>query len=199
MINTIVPHELIDTRDLADSCLVRETLESNLYPVLYNIVKEKDPEVILEIGTRYGYSLAVMLDAGKKIRKAVSIDMNDDFCHGGVSGAFIAAQHRLCKLKNSGRWSANLQFVDCNTQKVNVLSLDVRFDLAYIYGDHSFDGCIHDLNLVLPLMNTGGWIVVDDIDYCKLRSPVDSWIKAHEFEHKYYSDEGGRGRYVIFV
>lgn len=201
MLNSVIPSEIIDEQDLLSEDLVN-TLTNNLYPVLQDIVIEYKPKTILEIGTRYGYSFCAMLDTVDTIEHAVSIDMENESDYGGTPGAFLKAQKNLRKLKNSGRWPnlQTLKFVNCNTQKVN--QLDIKFpaiDLAYVDGDHSFVGCLHDLNLVLPLMSPNGIILVDDVDWCLLKLPVDSWLKVNGFTHEYYPDESGRGRYVIKI
>ena len=199
LLNSVIPSEIIDEQDLKSEDLV-QTLTNNLYPVLQSIVKRYKPKTILEIGTRYGYSFCAMLDASDTIEYAVSIDMENEQDYGGTPGAYLKAQGNLKKLRESVRWSnlKTLEFVNCNTQKVD--SLDFGFpkiDLAYVDGDHSFKGCFHDLNLVLPLMSEGGVILVDDIDWCQLRIPVDTWLADKGFKYDYFPDESGRGRYVI--
>jgi hypothetical protein len=56
-------------------------------------------------------------------------------------------------------------------------------DLAFVDGDHSYEGCLNDLEAVLPKMNTGTTILVHD---CIPGSPplaaVTDFSKKHKLE-----------------
>jgi hypothetical protein len=71
-------------------------------------------------------------------------------------------------------------------------------DLAYVDGDHSVAGCLHDITLVYPLLSEKGWIIVDDMDHHpELRGPVESAARLLGMEAVYFPDNSHRGRMVL--
>ena len=66
--------------------------------------------------------------------------------------------------------------------------LSGKFDLIYIDGDHSAEGCRQDLEDCLHLLPPRGIILVDDIDnpnHSYLLQVVESFVAKHglEFDH----------------
>ncbi len=58
------------------------------------------------------------------------------------------------------------------------------YDLAHVDGDHSFAGCLHDLELVECLGCP--WILVDDIDYLPpVRHAVELFLGRTGYRHVY--------------
>ena len=172
MLDCIVPDELIQDFDKdrpEDLYLI-----TDLYPVYRDIVKAINPASVLEIGSRYGYSLAVALDAGSQITRAVSVDMVSGVAqYGGVQGAVSVMEANL-RAMQPVRWPlVHFDFYDINTQLVSSLPFSGPFDLIYVDGDHSPLGCLHDLFLTYPLLSPSGFLVVDDMDWHpELRGPV---------------------------
>ena len=173
-------------------------MTTNLYPVYAGIVKEIRPKRLLEIGVRYGYSMAVALDAWPGIEAVVGIDMFSGGGWGGTDGAYHIACAKLRALRRT-RWPnlRSLRLENYDTQQVSDLSHLGEFDLIYVDGDHSPEGCLHDLGLTVPLLAAGGSLVVDDMDHCGLRQTADEFAAAAGLSARYYPDESNRGRLVM--
>jgi FkbM family methyltransferase len=195
---TIVPAELFCSADLART--EDRYWETDLYPVLRDIVARIRPRTILEIGTRYGYSLAVMLDAAPTVQRAYSLDMMEGvLVYGGEPGAYTQAQENLLALRAS-RWPRTvISFHDGNTQDLDAIDfIDEQIDLAYIDGDHSPNGLIHDIWLVYPLLSPCGVIIVDDMDHHpEMREPTEMAARVLMMDAEYYPDQSRRGRMVL--
>lgn len=198
MEDCIVPDNLIqqwekdETRD--------PYLTTDLYPVYRDIVADVKPKSILEIGCRYGYSLAVALDAYSGIERAVAVDIVDDPAAyiPGKDGAFRTAQRNINAMQ-PGRWpNAKIEFYEQNTQHIQSFPFSGPFDLVYVDGDHTVLGMLHDLCLVMPLVSPEGIVVVDDMDWLpELREPAESFARAVGMMTRYYPDKSGRGRLVL--
>jgi predicted O-methyltransferase YrrM len=108
---------------------------------------------ILEIGVKYGESTRAFVlgleenDPGGHVW-SVDIDLS-------CSGIF------------NHEWNPFWTFIGANSEdKVSVLSHipdGTRFDVLFIDGDHSFEGCYADLVNYVPLVKPGGLVLVHDI------------------------------------
>ena len=194
---SIVPSELMYGPDLERPH--DRYWETNLYPIYRDIVRRVAPSSILEIGVRFGYSFAVALDATTTINRAIGIDMGDGVQqYGGQGDAFLQAVSRLSFMQET-RWPhVEMEFYNQDTQKTAYLPFYGKVDLAYIDGDHSPEGCLHDLMLTLPKVTRGGSIVVDDIDHHpELRQPVMRFADYHDLKVEYLPDASHRGRFLL--
>ncbi len=197
---TLVPQELLQRADIEDALTGRDPyLTTDYYPVLAEIPKSKRPRTILEIGVRYGYSLAVVLDACPSVVRAYGIDLNESPGWGGVAGALGVARQNLECLRQEGRWPKlkRLVLMEMNTQAALELPGLANVDFAYLDGDHSPSGCLHDFELVLSAMAPGGLMVGDDADHGGLRGPIEEWAASRGFPAEYVSDRSSRGRVLV--
>lgn len=111
------------------------------------------PDVVLEIGVRLGYS-GWALGLPGRAGRFVGFD-NESY----VAGSNLQA---LLFLKKRYR-SVRLHAVD--TQTIGSLRPflgDLTPQLIHIDGDHSFAGCLHDLQLAHEVLPAGGAVLVDD-------------------------------------
>ncbi len=130
---TIVPQELLQRPDIEDAVTGRDPyLTTDYYPRLAEIAKRKELRTILEIGVRYGYSLAVVLDACPSVVRAYGIDLNESPGWGGVAGALGVARQNLERLRRQWRWPqlVQLTLLEMNTQAAQELPGIAHVDLA---------------------------------------------------------------------
>lgn len=67
-----------------------------------------------------------------------------------------------------------------------VKNKDIELDWVYVDGDHSYEGCLFDLETVLPHIKKGGIIMGDDYGWPKARWQKKGVTKAvNEFKDKY--------------
>jgi Methyltransferase domain len=128
------------------------------YNYYYSYGRHFQVKNILEIGVRYGYSLISLVKGAqesKSFANAVGID-NQSY----VSGSEKIAYENIKSVTDKFRLiNADSQA----TQDLRALVGDMRFDLIHVDGDHSYKGCLHDLNIVKEILTDNGVIIIDDI------------------------------------
>lgn len=128
----------------------------------HDVASRVRPKTIGEFGVRAGYSAYAMLSAAPD----ASYDGYDvdDVVLFSEPGAIEHARDLLSS------FSYTIHIVD-----TNVLTKIPPFDLLHIDGDHSYDGCMHDL--VLADMSGVRWILVDDYGNGEtVKSAVDTFV-----------------------
>ena len=138
--------------------IARETWQEVLMPrmcsghqqgsVLQTWVRMIQPKRILEIGTYTGYSALCMGMAMPNDAHLHSIDINDELknrVQGYVDEAILSQQIHL-------HWGNALEIVP---------QLSETWDLVFIDADK--ENYLNYLNLVLPRLRPGGWIVADNV------------------------------------
>ena len=156
------------------------------------------PRRVLEIGTRTGISLSMLL-AGyfdlSKLERVVTVDPYLD----GYSNPGIVQMN----LKHLGLFSDKIQIVKGRSQDVmfRLVQEGHKFDYILIDGDHSVEGAKQDLTFAFELLDKGGVIVFDDISAagCNLIGVWD-WFKetfAHKtergFQLEFHQNMSGKG------
>jgi predicted O-methyltransferase YrrM len=141
------------------------------YGVKQEIVQQCKPNIICEIGIRAGYSAMAFLDA---CPDAIYFGFDaDNGSHGGHVGFTDWARSLL---KKAGY--AHKIWAPFNTQEV--LCLPVRADFYHVDGDHTTDGCYHDIKMCFEDAMPGAYILVDDFDFLgDVRRAVNSFINAY--------------------
>lgn len=145
---------------------------------------------ILEIGVRAGYSAFAFLSANPSAQfYGIDADVGG---WGGQAGWIEKAAAVLHDF--------SVKIAKANTQQLHSIEEcypGQRFDFAHIDGDHSFDGCYHDLELCAAVSDV---MLVDDYDFiAPVRAAVDHWLLRHHgrWGFAYISDGGFRGNMLI--
>lgn len=132
------------------------------YPTYHAIGRVLNPRSILEVGVRFGYSLA-SLAAG--LEPGARIFGVDQETYEMDSNAQAAASLKLLGIE------AQLFRGDSRTFDVMACTGRKQFDLIHIDGDHTADGALHDL---LRFAQFSDRLLVDDV----LDSRVWAAVKA---------------------
>jgi predicted O-methyltransferase YrrM len=140
------------------------------YKIKYEICKKQNPNLIVEIGIRAGYSAWTFLQACPEA-KYIGIDANNGTHggQGGQDGAFFEwADHILAEY--------DVELIEMDTQWVNDLGV-TDVDFFHVDGDHTITGVQNDLTLALHAINDTGLILVDDITYLEsVNAGVKAWV-----------------------
>ena len=143
-----------DTRNLARLPRMQE-----IYAALWKVANRHKPETIFEIGVRAGYSAYTLITGSGVAREYTGWDVDDRERYGGPWMWW--AQKLLDGLRETygldyDMWLADSQEAD---------NLPGTFDLIHVDGDHTYEGCLHDMEICWPAVNPGGVMVVDDATY----------------------------------
>ncbi len=144
---------------------------------------------ILEVGCYLGYSTCIMASALSGNRKIFAVDMfdrekgwkhntSDDWIFKNYS-QLEWAQKTVAELGFTDR----VEFIKSTSadyaEKLNALPKKEKYDLIFIDGDHSYEGCMQDLALYAPLLEPGGFIAAHDYispKYPGVKKAVDAFI-----------------------
>jgi predicted O-methyltransferase YrrM len=137
-------------------------------------------DIVAEIGVRAGYSAHAFLSA---IRPSAYVGYDTFEPYNEWRGGQDAAS-RILRRDFS---SMEIHFVERDTQKMErccLGSVELRdVDFFHVDGDHSHDGCTHDMVLAWESLKRGGVLVVDDYDMIPdIRMAVDGFIRNMERE-----------------
>jgi len=162
------------------------------YEVKYMICKLCAPNIIAEIGVRAGYSAWSFLQARPKA-KYYGFDANNGM-HGGQGG-------KDGKFKN---WTMNILkeynvvYQEIDTQKLNILPVQDKIDFFHIDGDHSYNGVMHDLELVSKHLSKNGYMLIDDIDYIKdVKASTSDLVIKHKLDFEFIYLPSFRGELLL--
>ena len=136
------------------------------YRLKYAIAKVLQPQSILEIGVRFGYSARTFLEEAPEA-KLLGIDLDSDQ-FGGCRGAIEWAR------KIAADFDA--EFIIGDTQKMQRLPGGI-YDLIHVDGQQDGFGTFHDLRRAV---SQGRWVLVDGYFWT-----ADNLLNATDFLAKY--------------
>ncbi len=142
------------------------------YKVKYEICKQQNPKIMIEIGVRAGYSAWTFLQACPTALY-LGYDANNGLHggKGGEDGSFFRWASRILT-------NYNFQLFEIDTQTIMTLGYNEEIDFFHVDGDHTTKGVIHDLDLAYEAINKTGLILVDDITYLpEVRRGVMLWLE----------------------
>ncbi|MAE81234.1 MAG: hypothetical protein CMB80_00755 [Flammeovirgaceae bacterium] len=162
----------------------------------YNHVIENKPEFALEIGLFGGKSFLPLADAMKKNAKGLCIGVepwNSAAALEGDNGAdsdlwwseitprvWDDVKYRLDKeIKDRGLESHTELYQETSQTFIKTFAdSDRTLDFLHIDGNHCTAKAMFDVQTYVPFLNTGGFLVLDDMDWAQL-VPVVRYIE-HE-------------------
>jgi predicted O-methyltransferase YrrM len=147
----------------ADQRLVPALGQEAYYQFYYLLGKYFAPKRILEIGTRFGYSL-IALAKGSRCDYAKSIDLQSYQNPFGMPSQRVASEN----LKACCPW-LRTEFLVGDSRGIT-LGAEEQFDLIHIDGAHSADGCRDDILQFWPQLAPNGVMLVDDLDQGSVRN-----------------------------
>lgn len=164
------------------------------------LVKQKSFKYILETGFCTGRSAFSILKEGKDIQKFISIDINLDY---------IKPEGRIMKDKISNSYK-NFSLIENSSRKIlndNFFRKEFPngIDWFTVDGDHSYQGCLFDLEAAYKYINKSGIIIIDDYksgppNGCKLidvEKACNEFYSKHPELHKWEWHNKGKG-FCIF-
>lgn len=135
----------------------------------------------LEVGVNEGTSLEVAINECPTIESLTLVDMWG-LDYGGTGRG---NHNHITDLLNRLGYKGQTRFIDGDSHQIlpQLIQEGASFDLVTIDGDHSYKGGEQDLIDGWKMVNSGGWIVFDDITH-KAHTYLMDMTKKFEADHK---------------
>lgn len=142
------------------------------------------PFRLVEIGTRCGYSLRAFR-AGVESEALAGADTIDALCiDAGLDDDSPACLGHFIRWVRGNAIPARLVMA----RSITLHAFHPGAHFAHVDGDHSFAGCLHDLNLVA----NSAVILVDDCDNPEVKRAVDTFLRERENRRGKFINDGLR-------
>lgn len=165
-------------------------MNESLYKFLADHCLSGSPRRYLEIGTREGDSLRIVVQSSDSLERIVCADMWGTL-YGGTGRGSHEHIERMLQLQ---LYVGDVRFLDGDSRQT-IPTLAEEFDLVLVDGDHSEEGGAADLANTWPLVARGGCLVFHDITHPEHRYLLGVWERfvdehAGEIAHHGIITEG---------
>lgn len=155
--------DILDEREGSDDQLLGC---NNYYKWIYLIAKLRYPLNYAEIGTYRGYSAYSVLKSGAHEDMNMTLFLIDNESYDGPGSLRVVSN----KLRQLFPYAHIVDEV-IDTSKCQSLNI-YNIDMFYVDGDHSYEGCVKDLQLAQKATLKNGVIIVDDMKMDSVRKAV---------------------------
>lgn len=169
---------------------------ASLYEYMRHHLRTHPVATYLEIGTREGDSLRVVLEERSDTLASVWVADLWGTDYGGTG----RGNHRhIDQLFDDFNFAGRRVFLDGNSRHTIPALMPEQgeaFDLVLVDGDHSFDGAMADLENVWPLVKPGGAVVFHDITHpahLDLLGCFEEFVARHAAPHQIVAEPYGVG------
>lgn len=145
--------------------------------MLYGLVRELGPDSIVEVGAFHGFCTMHMAQALEDNGHGI-ITVIDDYSLEGTSAVHI--HNNL----NEAGLGHRLNLIDGDSRNVEWPS---RVDMAFIDGDHSFEGCLSDCNKA-----------IERGAYCVCIHDTVGWWGPRQYMEAFHQTNKGEWQYLDF-
>jgi spermidine synthase len=130
---------------------------SSEFAGLVSLLIEKEPfSSYLEIGLGSGGTCRFIVEH-TSVREVIAID----------DGNHIRAREQQQNLQSIGRINRFVGNSHTRAASEFLRSVGIQYDVALVDGDHSEEGVRQDVDLVMPFLQNGGWIILHDTVACE--------------------------------
>lgn len=159
---------------------------------LAQIIENKKPKTVLEIGTARGGTLFLVSQLAAEDALIISIDLPDGM-YGGGYPKWKIPYYKSFKKKNQ---TIELIQGDSHSKEIhNALSFilkDRKIDYLFIDGDHTFEGVKEDFDTYSKFVAKDGIIAFHDI-------VKDRSVQPNHYVHEYWESIKGNYNYKEFI
>lgn len=132
-------------------------------------VRDTQGGVVVEIGSFLGRSANFLMEGNPKHLYCIDTWQNDTMTE-GKRDTFAIFQ------KNMARWDGRYTAIRKDSRVAGREWVE-PIDLLWIDGDHSYEGCLADLENFFPHLKPGGWVGLHDyLNPCGVATAVDAYL-----------------------
>jgi cephalosporin hydroxylase len=132
---------------------------------MVRLIQQRQPRVILEIGTRSGGTLFAWVRASQAAEIVISVDLPE----GRFGGGYDERRTRLYREFAADRPHTRMEMLRVDSHSEETLRMVKQLlggrtiDFLFIDGDHTYAGVRRDYEMYAPLVTSGGLIGFHDI------------------------------------
>lgn len=132
----------------------RLAIEPEFGELLYDMIVDNEPEVIVEVGTAKGYSACWMILAMEKIKKSKLITIDSQEAPDIYLWNKLNLPTKRLKILKG-------------TLSENISKIPHSVGLVFLDSDHQIHNIVNDIELLTPHVVAGGKMVIHDVNYCR--------------------------------
>ncbi len=155
-------------------------------PIFKRLLEATQPKNVFELGSWLGASVIHMADEAKKLGLKTQFYAVDFWGDHAIQGT-VATYDQFCfNVKESGHGDCITPVrLQTSSAAQQFRELGLRFQLGYVDADHTYEGCLADMNNYYPLLEPGGILFGDD--YTEIES-VKHAVREFCFQHRLVHD-----------
>lgn len=138
--------------------------------LLYALIRGLKPAHVLEIGTGYGGSAAIIASALKANGQGFLVSMDNDPRPEARKVFEEHADYAMLLERKSPEFIAWAAYPRLQ-----------NFDFVFIDGDHSHEGVIADVHGVLPHLTRNAYLLFHDVNYMPVRKAIEKVVLLHPY------------------
>tara|TARA_Y100001937_G_scaffold46232_1_gene64943 strand:+ start:308 stop:883 length:576 start_codon:yes stop_codon:yes gene_type:complete len=132
-------------------------LNLDQYYFIVSLLEKIEIKYVLETGFCTGRSALAVLNNCSNLKKMISIDINFDYAEWGGRKMVQTLRenfHAFDAIESNSQKELTTKFFDENYSD--------GIDYAFVDGNHTYSGCLFDINKIVPHVVSGGLILIDD-------------------------------------
>lgn len=151
-------------------------------PIFKRLLEATRPEVVFELGSWLGASVIHMATEAKKLGLKTQFYAVDFWGDHEIQGTVATFEQFCFNVKESGHGDCitpvRLQTLSAAQ---NFAEIGLKAQLIYVDADHTYEGCLGDMDVYYPLLTPGGVMFGDD--YTEIEG-VKHAVREFCFKHR---------------
>ena len=136
--------------------------------ILFYLTELFNLENYLEIGVHNGSSMSYVLQSDKN-KNCIGIDPFEDLKTNDPHMTHYQLRDKITEkktienIKINNNYNSDVKLIRKLSKDIDDDDINLKFNLLFIDGDHTFESVLNDFNKYLKFIDKGGFIVFDDL------------------------------------
>lgn len=162
------------------------------YGFVSSRIREVEAQTVAEVGVAYGYHAEHLLQEFPHIQyygldpyasgydPTDGLDKDVQNLYGGESTPAMDRLFRVVQSKLAVMYNGRGTLLRMPGENASKVFAPKYFDVAYVDGDHTYEGVLRDLKAWYPLVRSGGILCGDDYDWAGVKQAVTEFFQGKE-------------------